>query len=91
MNCKCFDTVKDKAVQKVVDGTRKKIVEGSVTAKWRGEMYRLSDKISAEVMLSVETEMRLIKKDGKPEQRLTKQQVNVAMSYCPFCGEKIER
>lgn len=91
MNCKCFEETRDAAAKKMLDSVRKPVVTGSFSAKWRGEMFAIGDKVRKDVVLTVLGEVRCLKKDNKPEARMTKLECNVMMKYCPFCGTEIER
>jgi hypothetical protein len=56
---------------------------------WKGKVFRF-DGSDNDVMLQAEYSMIRLKKDDTPHARRTTETISVAMSYCPFCGEKFE-
>lgn len=86
--CDCFETVGGRMKQRLME----KVPEGSEVSKgfdteWENKCLSLSTG-KAMVMLKYKLAYRAKKKDGSPAKNLTRMEGNVAMNYCPFCGEK---
>jgi hypothetical protein len=78
-------------LEKVKEATRpnlpKKLVEGSLEFAWANKFIRLDDSNSS-VMLPVNVKYRKEKSNGEPHKNFNSDSINIAMTYCPFCGAK---
>ena len=82
--CNCFDMVLSRVTEKLKP---KKEVAGFKT-DWKGQVLRLDG--GCGIGLYVESEFYNIKKDGTLFANKTKDSHFIALSFCPFCGEKLE-
>ena len=83
--CNCLDVV----LNKVSENLKQKKEVLDFTCDWKGKVLRFDG--GCGVGLYIEREYRSIKKDGTPFSNKTKSEHFVALSYCPFCGQKIEK
>jgi len=85
--CDCFETTLEKISEKIKENIPKKAIE--YKCDWKGRVLRFDGGLG--VGLYVESEYRNIKKDSTPYANKKTVSNFVALSYCPFCGEKITK
>ncbi|WP_417585316.1 hypothetical protein [Nitrincola sp.] len=85
--CNCFDETLEAMKAHIIE----KLPEGVVDfeASWEGHSFILSDRDHVPVNPQINYTYRKIKKDKTPAANLSKGQVKVFCSYCPFCGREI--
>lgn len=85
MKCKCFTTVLEKVAGKIKPNHVKDFKAG-----WRDELFDLKGGRKT-VVLYVEASYYQTKKDGAKYKNRTTKEIGVSLSYCPFCGEKMDK
>lgn len=87
---KCFDVMLDK----VAENLRQQLPEkerASFKAQWENRAFVIEgDVMTTKIGLPVSYEYQKLKKSGEPHKSLTKGDVKMMMSYCPFCGESLK-
>lgn len=82
--CNCMNEmltkVKDKVLEKLPEHK-----EGTFEARFQNTFFRF-DGGGTDVMLGIDYSYRPIKKDGSLAARDKKDNISLAMRYCPFCG-----
>ena len=82
--CNCLNTVLEKTEEKLKPS--KKILDWKIY--WKDQVFRFDG--GCGVGLRIAYEYRLLKKDGTPMKNLRKNDIFIAMSFCPFCGESLK-
>lgn len=89
--CNCLDQAKERLHDHLMKG----VPEGSELAGrfdgtgWDNEVMSFSSG-SLHVMLKYRIAYRIKKKNGDMAKNLTRKEVSIKMTYCPFCGQKQE-
>lgn len=88
MNCNCMSKVLEKAKAKIISQLPKHDPE-SLSVDWANGLYGLGGKagLTYSVGLPIAIKYRRLKNNGQPYSNATKNDVNIFMSFCPFCGE----
>lgn len=89
MACECTKTMLEKVDESIRKTLPSNVVDGSYESQWQNKVYRL-DGGKNDVMLGVNIEYQQSKKDGTHYKNKSKKHIHVAMTFCPFCGEKYE-
>lgn len=89
--CKCFDVM----LEKVTENLREQLPEkeqASFKAQWENRAFVIEDDaMTTKIGLPVSYEYQKLKKSGEPHKNLTKGDVKMMMSYCPFCGCSLKK
>ncbi len=83
--CDCFDRILKEIKPRLKP--KQEVIEFKIN--WKGQVMRFDG--GCGIGLYVETEFRHVKTDGTPYKNLTKKENFIALSYCPFCGESLEK
>lgn len=85
MQCNCFDTVMENVTEKVKQQLPKHDPD-TLRLRWEHSMFRL-DNSKIQVMLPISITYRKEKVNGEPYKNFTNDSINIAPSFCPFCGK----
>ena len=85
--CNCFKEILEEISDKIKEKVPKNATE--YECDWKGRVLRFDGGLG--VGLYVEHGYRNVKKDGSPYSNKKKESNFVALSFCPFCGEKITK
>ncbi len=90
MMCNCLEEIGAKVHARIME----RVPEGAEVSKgfdtgWDGTVLSFTSG-KLHVMMTYKLAYRMKKKNGEMAKNLTKTECSVAMSYCPFCGEKQE-
>lgn len=83
--CNCLEETLDKVNEKIKERVPKKATE--FKSDWKGKVFRFDG--GCGVGLYIEWEYRNAKKDGTPYANKKKEESFIALTFCPFCGEKM--
>lgn len=88
--CNCINEIGEKIEAKLMD----EVPDGAEISKgfdtgWDGTVMLLGTG-KLHVMLKYKLAYRIKRKNGEMAKNKTHSECSVAMSYCPFCGEKQE-
>src|SRR5690554_4187921 len=88
--CKCFDQLRAKVTDHLKEQLPHKEAE-SLKASWTNEALVMGDgEMTTMVGVPVSYEYQKLKKSGEPHKNLTRGEVKMMMSYCPFCGANLK-
>ncbi|NUZ10015.1 hypothetical protein HUZ36_04410 [Pseudoalteromonas sp. McH1-7] len=90
MTCDCLSKSLANVTSHIEKGLPNNALDSSLLTRWENSSFRL-DTGKSEVMLPVRYEYQKQKVCGELYKNKTKGHVNIAMTFCPMCGEKIER
>ncbi len=87
--CDCFtklgDGMESHAKAKLPEGAR------LISSGWKQSgLFMSGGAMSVNYYIEYRAIYQEVKKDGTPKSRLTKQDLPVTFSFCPFCGMKCE-
>ncbi|MCK4500238.1 hypothetical protein KAU11_07060 [Candidatus Babeliales bacterium] len=83
--CNCFENTLERIRDKIKENIPTNAIE--YECDWKGKVFRFDGGLG--IGLYVEYEYRNIKKDSTPYANKKRESNFIALSYCPFCGEKI--
>ena len=85
--CNCLDETLNQISKKVKETIPLKAID--YKCDWKGKVFRFDG--GCGVGLYVDYEYRNVKTNGEPYKNKNKDSSFVAMSFCPFCGESLEK
>lgn len=88
---KCFDEILEKVKEKVIQDSQETEYQ-DLKVDWVNGTFGIdmdTGKMSNYVSMPIEYTMRRIKKSGALYANLTRDQIGVKPTYCPFCGVKL--
>lgn len=91
--CNCFDEIQANLEKRITDHLDTKGIKraGEIDFGWQNKVWILSGGDNCPVSLKFEYKFRKLKKDNTPYANVTKEETNMMMSYCPFCGRKYQK
>lgn len=87
MACNCFKDIKDRMDARLREAVASDCAEVD-ESDFENRVFILEKGDYCNVMLPYRFRYYRRKKNGQPEQRCTKADTRIAISYCPFCGSK---
>lgn len=87
--CNCMDEMLQMATERVKPNLPEHN-PATLKFEWQNKMIRL-DGSKNTVMLPISIQYRRTKAGGSEYKNTTKDTINMAMTYCPFCGVEIEK
>ncbi len=85
--CDCLNETLNEVKNKVKDLIVNDADFSTLDINYSGRVMRFDGKKN-DVMIKVNYSFFKLKKDGERAKNRTKSYINLAMSYCPICGEK---
>jgi hypothetical protein len=90
-NCKCFAEF----LEKITENLKVQLPEkeaATLKAEWQNEgIFFGGGEMSKRAFMPVAYEYQQFKNSGEPYKNIKKGTTDLLMSYCPLCGEKIEK
>ena len=88
--CKCFDEMLSKINNHLKDQLPPEEA-GSLKTSWTNQsLVMMDEEMTTKVGVPISYEYQKLKKSGEPHKNLTRGDVKIMMSYCPFCGADLE-
>jgi len=85
-NCECFT----KTLKRVNEKLKAQLFEkeaATLNAEWQNAAIIFEENtVVMNVSVPVSYNYQKFKKSGEPHKNVTKDTINILMSYCPFCG-----
>lgn len=89
MSCKCFDEVLEKATKMIADQAPRHD-PATLQGSWAHEVFVLGGLPKQRIALPIDFRYRRMTKENRRYAQDTKEQINIFMSFCPFCGKSME-
>jgi hypothetical protein len=90
--CNCKSEILERAKEQLESKLVNKSEAETVRARWSNEGFGVDPKGEMVTVLysPIERKYQSFKKDGTPYKNLTKSNINVHFTFCPFCGVEIK-
>ena len=83
--CECFVTVLERAKVKIAEDLPKNADIHTLNITWKHRVFRLDGK-GNNVIIPLDIEYYRTKTSGIRYANKTKEEISMAMKFCPFCG-----
>lgn len=89
--CECFETVKKKHDAQMLS-KMKNFRPETFKSEWDSQAFVMGDDtIETRHKITLTSKYRRVKNDNTDYAKETRDQANILMTYCPFCGNKFEQ
>lgn len=91
--CDCVKAIEKKVMDRVeqqLESHNESYDEQSVSVRFRNRTYEVPG-LTPSITIPVDIKYRRIKGSGEPYKNQTKDSVVIKPSFCPFCGESVEK
>ena len=85
--CNCLNETLTEVMGKVADSLSENADKSTLKVEYKNRFLRFDGKEN-NVMIGISFDYYKVKKDTTHAKNKTKGSINLAMSYCPFCGDK---